>query len=148
MSEFRLSFPACVIAGKSRLSAEDLTTPRGATFPDEVLMSKDAVTLPPLQTSDALQSSQPEKCEEWNAFFVEAISEFVVHQSDIKGQRLILSAAEITKLGEIRAVIDPASNDTEWNERLARLELREDTPKTSRWLRVSDDIFASDGVAV
>ena len=46
MSEFRLAFPACVIAGKHRLTAEDISLLRKHTFP-EGIRTADDVSNPP-----------------------------------------------------------------------------------------------------
>lgn len=234
MNEFRFSFPASLIAGKSRLSAEDLMTLRKVTFPDGIRTPDDAITLL------ALQNACLEKCEQWNTFFVEALAEFVVHHSHPQGLlsenkvdwlicmlsddgvvkspleleailhiievssdrstdlstlaldqlrlaitrgagaytrptdpahrpcitlrdldyinrilraaydrgRLLLSAPEIAVLSKIAAATSAAVNHPGWEELMACVQLREEErPRTSRWLRVSDDIFASDGRA-
>lgn len=73
MSEFRLSFPACVVAGKNRLSVEDLLLLRRYTFPDGVRTPDDVVTLL------ALNTCCPEKCPEWADYFVEQMAGFLVH---------------------------------------------------------------------
>lgn len=72
MSEFRLSFPACVVAGKNRLSSEDLLLLRRYGFPDGVSTPDDVVTLM------ALNTCCPEKCPEWADYFVEQLAGFVV----------------------------------------------------------------------
>ena len=72
MSEFRLSFPACVVAGKNRLSAEDIFLLRKFTFPEGIQTPDDVVTLL------ALNNSCPEKCPEWRDFFVESLTRFIV----------------------------------------------------------------------
>ncbi len=72
MSEFRLSFPACVVAGKTRLSVEDLLLLRRYTFPEGVRTPDDVVTLL------ALNTCCPEKCPEWADYFVEQLAAFVV----------------------------------------------------------------------
>ena len=79
MSEFRLSFPASFIAGKVRLSAEDVSILRRVSFPDGIRSSDDAVLLL------AIQNSCPEKCDEWSAFFIEALTSFIVHQTHPHG---------------------------------------------------------------
>jgi hypothetical protein len=147
MSDFRLSFPARVIAGKSRLSAEDLTIPRGTNSPDEVPMSKEAVTPLPFQ------DFHTDNSDEWNAFFLEAISEFIVHDTRSGGpedggdRRLVVPAADFAMLRAISDAIDPPLIDSEWKDFLARAEPRANPPKTRRWLRVSDDLFTLDEAA-
>ena len=73
MSDFRLSFPACVVAGKARLSTEDLMLLRRHTFAEGVRTPDDVVTL------IALNASCPEKCPEWADYFVEQLAAFLVH---------------------------------------------------------------------
>ena len=79
MSEFRLSFPAWLLAGKSRLSAEDVLTLRRVSFPDGIRASDDAALLL------AIHHSCPEKCDEWDGFFIEALTNFIVHHTYPQG---------------------------------------------------------------
>lgn len=72
MSEFRLSFPASVIAGKNRLTAEDILLLRKYSFPLGIRSADDVVTLL------ALNSTCPEKCDGWNDFFIESLTAFIV----------------------------------------------------------------------
>lgn len=65
MSEFRLSFPACVIAGTQKLSANDILLPPFHTFPDSVLTADEVTALPPLDTGDL------DKCSGLHSLFVE-----------------------------------------------------------------------------
>ena len=91
MSEFRLSFPACIIAGKHRLATEDLVMLRKFTFADGIRTSDDVVTVL------ALQNSCPEKCSEWDAFFVEALTDFIVHYSYPQGSLDEINSAWLRK---------------------------------------------------
>lgn len=79
MSEFRLAFPACLIDGKHRLAAEDLFILRSVIFSSGVRTVDEANTLL------ALHASCPEKCEEWDAFFIEALTDFIVGYSYPQG---------------------------------------------------------------
>jgi hypothetical protein len=79
MSEFRLSFPASVIAGKHRLVADDIGLLRKHTFPEGIRTSDDVVVML------ALNNSCPEKCPEWNAFFVEQLAGFIVNYTYPQG---------------------------------------------------------------
>lgn len=79
MSEFRLSFPAWFLAGKSRLSAEDLLTLRRVSFPDGIRASEDAALLL------AIHHSFTEKCDEWDGFFIEGLTDFIVHHTHPQG---------------------------------------------------------------
>jgi hypothetical protein len=147
MSELRLSFPACLVAGKSGLSSDESITPPRRISPHGVSTLEDAAAIL------ALQDFHPKNSEEWNAFFLETISEFIVHDSrsgglaDIGERRLVLPAADFARLRAISDTIDPTSIDSEWRDFLARAEPRADPPKTSRWLRVSDDMFTLDEAA-
>ena len=73
MSDFRLSFPACVVAGKAMLSTEDLMLLRRYTFAEGVRTPDDVVTLM------ALNACCPEKCPQWGDYFVEQMASFIVH---------------------------------------------------------------------
>ncbi len=74
MSEFRLSFPACVIAGKNRLSADDLLLLRKYTFPEGIRSSEDVIVML------ALDTLCPEKCPEWRDYFVESLADFILNR--------------------------------------------------------------------
>ncbi|EHS53223.1 hypothetical protein PDO_1186 [Rhizobium sp. PDO1-076] len=52
MSEFRFSFPACVIAGTQKLSANDILLPPIPMVPDCVLTSDEVTALMPNSPSD------------------------------------------------------------------------------------------------
>lgn len=58
MSELRLSYPACAIAGKTRLTAEDIGILREHVFAGGLTSSQDAMILL------AINSSCGEKCRE------------------------------------------------------------------------------------
>ncbi|MDQ0319988.1 hypothetical protein QO002_002126 [Pararhizobium capsulatum DSM 1112] len=72
MGELRLSYPACVIAGKMRLTAEDIHILRDHVFVSGVTTSQDAVILL------AINSSCTEKCPEWHHYFIETMTGFIV----------------------------------------------------------------------
>lgn len=79
MSEFRLSFPASILAGKSRLSAEDVMTLRRISFPDGIRTLEDTALLV------AIHHSCLEKCDEWDAFFIETLTDFTVNHAHPQG---------------------------------------------------------------
>ncbi|WP_075288763.1 hypothetical protein [Pararhizobium arenae] len=72
MGEFRLSYPACVIAGKMRLTAEDIQILREHVFVKGMTTSQDAVILLAINTSCS------EKCPEWRGYFMETMTNFIV----------------------------------------------------------------------
>ena len=72
MSGFRLSFPACVIAGKTCIAAEDITLLRQYTFAEGIRSSADVVTIL------ALNAACPEKCPEWADFFVKSLTDYIL----------------------------------------------------------------------
>lgn len=72
MSDFRLSFPACVIAGKTRLDLHDVVLLKTYSLPNGVRNRGDAMTLL------VLNSCCPEKCAEWHSYFVEAMASYIV----------------------------------------------------------------------
>lgn len=73
MGELRLSYPACVIAGKTRLTVDDIAILREHVFVPGITASQDAVILL------AINSSCSEKCPEWRHYFIDALTEFIVH---------------------------------------------------------------------
>lgn len=79
MSELRLSYPACAIAGKTRLTAEDIAILREHVFEGGLTSSQDAMILL------AINSSCSEKCPEWHHYFIETMTDFIVHHTDPQG---------------------------------------------------------------
>ena len=92
MREFRLAFPACVIAGKQRLTAEDVGLLRRHAFPEGIRTAGDIVAMM------ALDGSCPEKCPEWNAFFVEQLTDFIVHDTYPQGSLDAVNVAWIVRM--------------------------------------------------
>lgn len=72
MGELRLSYPACVIAGKTRLTADDIGILRDHVFVQGIASSQDAVILLAINTSCS------EKCAEWHHYFIESMTDFIV----------------------------------------------------------------------
>lgn len=62
MSEFRLSFPACVIAGKQKLSANDILLPRIHAVPDGALTSDEVTALLGLHTRGPDKRAGSDSC--------------------------------------------------------------------------------------
>jgi hypothetical protein len=79
MSELRLSYPACVIAGKTRLTAEDIGILREHVFVGGATSSQDAMILL------AINGSCSEKCPEWHHYFIETMTDFIVRYSYPQG---------------------------------------------------------------
>ncbi|MGV8936917.1 MAG: hypothetical protein ACOH2J_07310 [Allorhizobium sp.] len=73
MSEFRLSFPACVVAGKTCIAAEDIALLQKYTFAEGIRGSDDVVTIL------ALNAASGQKCADWADFFVESLTDYIVH---------------------------------------------------------------------
>ncbi|WP_454849548.1 hypothetical protein [Rhizobium binxianense] len=92
MREFRLAFPACVIAGKPRLTAADVGLLRRHAFPECIRTADDIVAMM------ALNGSCPEKCPEWNAFFVEQLADFIVHHTYPQGSLDAVNLAWIIRM--------------------------------------------------
>lgn len=80
MSGFRFSFPACVIAGKGRIAADDILMLRKYAFPDGIRSSEDAATL------FALNDSCLEHSPEWSTYFVESLTAYVVRGATPTGR--------------------------------------------------------------
>jgi len=72
MRDFRLSFPACVIAGKTRLDEHDVVLLKTYSLPGGVRDRWDAMTLL------VLNGCCPQKCAEWQAYFIEAMASYIV----------------------------------------------------------------------
>lgn len=100
MSEFRLSFPACLIAGKNRLAADDVLLLRNYTFPNGLRTSDDVLVLM------TLQNSCPEKCDEWEAFFIEVLTGFIVHYSYPQGSLDEINVAWLVRLLSTDGVVN------------------------------------------
>jgi hypothetical protein len=79
MGELHLSYPACAIAGKMRLTADDIGILREHVFAQGMTSSQDAVILL------AINGSCSEKCPEWHHYFIETLTEFIVHTCHPKG---------------------------------------------------------------
>lgn len=92
MREFRLAFPACVIVGKQRLTADDVGLLRRHAFPEGVRTADDIVAVM------ALANSCPEKCPEWNVFFVEQLTDFIVHNTYPQGSLDAVNVAWIVRM--------------------------------------------------
>ncbi|MBY5353471.1 hypothetical protein HFO94_07940 [Rhizobium leguminosarum] len=102
MSEFRLAFPACVVAGKHRLTAEDIVLLRKHAFPEGIRTSDDVVAML------ALNNSCPEKCAAWNAFFVEQLAGFIVHYTYPQGSLDEINVAWIMRMFTTDGVVNSA----------------------------------------
>lgn len=102
MSEFRLAFPACVIAGKHRLTAEDISLLRKHTFPEGIRTADDVVAML------ALNNSCPEKCPEWNSFFVEQLAGFIVNYTYPQGSLDEINVAWLMRMVATDGVVNSA----------------------------------------
>lgn len=72
MRDFRLSFPACLIAGKTRLDVHDVVLLKTYSLPNGVRDWRDAMTLL------VLNACCPQKCAEWQSYFIEAMTSYIV----------------------------------------------------------------------
>ncbi|TDK38660.1 hypothetical protein E2F50_00425 [Rhizobium deserti] len=79
MSEYRFSFPACLIVGKGHIDREDVILMRKYAFPDGIACPDDADALL------ALHRACQNPCAEWERYFVESLTSFVVHEISPKG---------------------------------------------------------------
>ena len=75
MSGFAFRYPASVIAGKHRLTADDILLLRRYMFPKGLTSASDAEQLL------ALHRAPVEKCAEWDNWFVEMMAAFIVVHS-------------------------------------------------------------------
>lgn len=74
MGELRLGAPVAGLASRTKITPEDVAMLRGEVFRDGVVTRGEAEAL------FALDTSCEDKCREWSSFFVEALTDFVVHQ--------------------------------------------------------------------
>lgn len=100
MSELRLSYPACAIAGKMRLSAEDIDILREHVFAEGLASSQDAMILL------AINSSCTEKCPEWHHYFIENMTGFIVHNADPHGEMDEWNADWLVAMISTRGVVN------------------------------------------
>lgn len=92
MSEFRFSYPACAIAGKSYLNAQDIAILRTIALPQGVRCETDVVSLL------AINNSCRDKCPEWAGYFTDAIAGFLVDGLAPKGQMNEAKAGLVQRL--------------------------------------------------
>jgi hypothetical protein len=100
MSEIRLAFPACVIAGKHRLAVEDISLLRKHSFPDGIRTPDDVVVML------ALNNSCRQKCPEWNSYFVEQLAAFIVHYSYPQGSLDEINVAWLMRMVATDGVVN------------------------------------------
>lgn len=74
MREFRLSFPACVIAGKQRLDHHDVVLLQTYGLPHGVCTHEDAMTLL------VLNGCCPDKCAEWQGYFIDSMACYILRK--------------------------------------------------------------------
>lgn len=74
MREFRLSFPACVIAGKQRLDHHDVVLLQTYGLPHGVCTHEDAMTLL------VLNGCCPDKCAEWQSYFIDSMACYILRK--------------------------------------------------------------------
>lgn len=138
MSEFRLAFPACVVAGKHRLTAEDIVLLRKHSFPEGIRTSDDVVVML------ALNNSCPEKCAEWNAFFVEQLAGFIVQYTYPQGSLDEINVAWIMRMFTTDGVVNSA---LELEAILHIMEISADVPGELRALALNQLRLAiTDGI--
>ena len=79
MGELIMSAPVAGLTSKNRITAEDVTMLRREVFADGVVTRGEAEAL------FALDQTAREKCAEWAPFFVEAVTDYIVHQEKPEG---------------------------------------------------------------
>jgi hypothetical protein len=79
MGEGIVAAPVGGLAAKNRITADDVLLLRSQVFRDGVVTPEEAESL------FALDASATEKCTEWPVFFVEAITDYIVHQEKPSG---------------------------------------------------------------
>ncbi|WP_376704266.1 hypothetical protein RQ479_04640 [Mesorhizobium sp. ISC25] len=79
MGELIMSAPVAGLTSKNRITAEDVVMLRREVFGDGVVTRGEAEAL------FALDATAKDKCAEWLEFFVEAVTDFIVHQEKPAG---------------------------------------------------------------
>ena len=79
MGELMLAAPVAGLAEKGRITADDVQLLRGEVFRDGVVTRAEAESL------IALHSSCADRCADWQDFFVEAVTDYLVHQEKPEG---------------------------------------------------------------
>ncbi|RUV55114.1 MAG: hypothetical protein EOS23_19170 [Mesorhizobium sp.] len=79
MGESTMSAPVAGLTSKNRITAEDVVMLRREVFGDGVVTRGEAEAL------FALDAKAKDKCAQWPVFFVEAVTDFIVHQEKPAG---------------------------------------------------------------
>ena len=79
MGEGIVAAPVGGLAAKDRITADDVLLLRGQVFRDGVVAPEEAESL------FALDASATDSCPEWPVFFIEAITDYIVHQEKPSG---------------------------------------------------------------
>jgi hypothetical protein len=79
MGELTLAAPVAGLTGKGRITADDVLLLRGEVFRDGIVTRAEAESL------FALHASCADQCAEWPVFFVEAVTDYIVHQEKPQG---------------------------------------------------------------
>jgi hypothetical protein len=79
MGELIMAAPVAGLTSKDRITAEDVAMLRREVFADGVVTRGEAEAL------FALDATARDKCGEWPVFFVEAVSDYIVHQENPSG---------------------------------------------------------------
>lgn len=109
MDDFRLSFPACIIAGKAALDAADMERLRRYAYPEGICSKRDVMTLL------TINNLCPLKCPEWHDYVVESVTMYIVDRSGPQGivddrtaiwlARLVASDGAVHSLVELDIVL-------------------------------------------
>ncbi|TIP43308.1 MAG: hypothetical protein E5X69_15850 [Mesorhizobium sp.] len=79
MGELIMSAPVAGLTSKNKITAEDVAMLRREVFADGVVTRGEAEAL------FALDQTARDKCDEWTPFFVEAVTDYIVHQEKPEG---------------------------------------------------------------
>ncbi|MCM2293635.1 hypothetical protein NAC44_15005 [Allorhizobium sp. BGMRC 0089] len=104
MRDFRLSFPANMIAGKSRMDRHDVILLKTYGMPQGARSREDALTL--LVLNDCC----PEKCPEWPDYFIEQIAHYIVF---VMAPERWLNTAKMQWIERIFTTFGVANSQTE-----------------------------------
>lgn len=103
MGELLLGAPVAGLASRNRITPDDVLMLRRDVFRDGVVTRGEAESL------FALDASCADRCPQWHAFFVEAITDYIVHQEQPRGHVSPQNAEWLVRAISRDGIVDNAS---------------------------------------
>ncbi len=120
MGELIMAAPVAGLASKNRITADDVLMLRREVFADGVVTRGEAEAL------FALDATARDRCPEWAGFFVEAVTDYIVHQEKPSGYISEENAGWLIKAISRDGMVDTA---TELEILVAALEKAKSSPE-------------------